>query len=48
VNSFGKAFARVQNCLLKIFFSETALPEQTDIWWEVPIEGSVLSFLKAE
>ena len=28
--------------------SETALPKWTDIWWEAPIEGSILSFLKAE
>ena len=33
---------------LKIFFSETALPIWTKIWWEAPMEGSVLSFLKAE
>jgi hypothetical protein len=33
---------------LKIFFSETALSKWTDIWWEAPMEGSVLSFLKAE
>jgi hypothetical protein len=32
----------------EIFFSETALPKWTDIWWEAPMEGSVLSFLKAE
>jgi hypothetical protein len=25
-----------------------ALPKWTDIWWEAPMEGSVLSFLKAE
>jgi hypothetical protein len=29
-------------------FSETALPKLIDIWWEAPMEGSVLSFLKAE
>jgi hypothetical protein len=33
---------------LKIFFSETALPKWGEIWWEAPMEGSVLSFLKAE
>jgi hypothetical protein len=33
---------------LKIFFSESALPKWTDIWWEAPMESSVLSFLKAE
>jgi hypothetical protein len=33
---------------LKIFLSETALPKGTDIWWEAPMEGSVLNFLKAE
>jgi hypothetical protein len=33
---------------LKIFFSETAMPKWTEIWWEAPMEGSVLSFLKAE
>ena len=33
---------------LKIFFSETALPNWTEICWEAPMEGSVLSFLKAE
>ena len=33
---------------LKIFFSETAWPKWTEIWWEAPMEGSVLSFLKAE
>ena len=32
----------------KIFFSETALPKWTNIWWEAPMEGSVFSFLKAE
>jgi hypothetical protein len=32
---------------LKIFLSETALPKGTDIWWEAPMEGSVLNFLKA-
>jgi hypothetical protein len=32
---------------LKIF-SETALRKWTEIWWEAPMEGSVLSFLKAE
>jgi hypothetical protein len=32
----------------KIFFSETALPKWAEIWWEAPMEGSVLSFLKAE
>jgi hypothetical protein len=31
-----------------MFFSETALPTRADIWWEAPMEGSVLSFLKAE
>jgi hypothetical protein len=31
---------------LKIFFSEIALPKWTDIWWEAPMEGSVLSFHK--
>jgi hypothetical protein len=33
---------------LKIFFFETALAKWTEIWWEAPMEGSVLSFLKAE
>jgi hypothetical protein len=33
---------------LKIFFSETALPKWAEIWWEAHMEGSVLSFLKAE
>jgi hypothetical protein len=35
---------------LKIFFSETALPKRTEIWWEAPIGygSSVLSFLRAE
>jgi hypothetical protein len=35
---------------LKIFFSETALPKRTEIWWEhlKAMEGSVLSFLRAE
>jgi hypothetical protein len=28
--------------------SETALPKLADMWWEAPMEGSVLSFLKAE
>jgi hypothetical protein len=32
----------------KVFFLETALPKWTEIWWETPMEGSVLSFLKAE
>jgi hypothetical protein len=27
---------------------QTALPTRADIWWEAPMEGSVLSFLKAE
>jgi hypothetical protein len=31
-----------------MFFSETALPKWTEIWWEAPMEGSVLRFLKAE
>jgi hypothetical protein len=31
-----------------MFFSETALPKLTYIWWEAPMEGAVLSFLKAE
>jgi hypothetical protein len=31
-----------------LFLSETALLKWTDIWWEAPMEGSVLSFLKAE
>jgi hypothetical protein len=31
-----------------MFLSETALPKWTDIWWEAPMEGSVLNFLKAE
>ena len=31
-----------------MFFSETALPKWTDIWWEAPMEGAVWSFLKAE
>jgi hypothetical protein len=39
---------RNKNWFLRIFFSETALPKWTDIWWEAPMEGSVLSFLKAE
>jgi hypothetical protein len=26
----------------------TALPKWIDIWWEAPMEGSVLNFLKAE
>jgi hypothetical protein len=25
------------SCFLKIFFSETALPKRTEIWWEAPI-----------
>jgi hypothetical protein len=25
-----------------------ALPKWTEIWWEAPMEGSVLSFLNAE
>jgi len=33
---------------LKKNFSETALPKWTEIWWEAPMEGSVLSFFKAE
>jgi hypothetical protein len=33
---------------LKIFFSETAWPKWAEIWWEAPMECSVLSFLKAE
>jgi hypothetical protein len=33
---------------LKIFFSETAWPKWAEIWWEARMEGSVLSFLKAE
>ena len=36
------------SCFLKIFFSETAMPKWTEIWREAPMEGSVLSFLKAE
>jgi hypothetical protein len=36
------------NFFLKIFLFETALPKWTDIWWEAPMEGSVLNFLKAE
>jgi hypothetical protein len=31
-----------------MFLSETALPKWTDIWWEAPMDGSVLNFLKAE
>ena len=32
----------------KIFFSETAMPKWTELWLEAPMEGSVLSLLKAE
>jgi hypothetical protein len=28
--------------------SHFVLPKWTEIWWEAPMEGSVLSFLKAE
>ena len=33
---------------LEIDQLETAMPKSTEIWWEAPMEGSVLSFLKAE
>ena len=33
---------------LKKIFSETALTKLIEIWWEALMEGSVLSFLKAE
>jgi hypothetical protein len=35
---------------LKIFFSvsEIALPNELKFWWEAPMEGTVVSFLKAE
>ena len=32
----------------KNFFSETAWTKWAEIWWEAHMEGSVLSFLKAE
>jgi hypothetical protein len=32
----------------KIYFSETAWLKWAEIRWEAPMEGSVLSFLKAE
>jgi hypothetical protein len=34
--------------LKKNFFSETAWPKWAEIWWEAPMEGSVLSYLKTE
>jgi hypothetical protein len=44
--------ARVNSCIRLVdfqkIFSEAALPNWTDIWWEASMEGSVLSFLKGE
>jgi hypothetical protein len=31
-----------------MFFSEIALTKLTEIWWQTPMEGFILSFLKAE
>jgi hypothetical protein len=45
--SIGNSYFRLV-WFLSIFFSETAWPKWAEIWWEAPMEGSVLSFLKAE
>ena len=47
-HGFHMQFLFLIGRFLKIFFSETALTKLIEIWWEAPMEGSVLSFLKAE
>jgi hypothetical protein len=50
VNKHGchRQFLFLVGRFLKIFFSETAYPNEPKFWWEAPMEGSALSFLKAE
>jgi hypothetical protein len=48
LRSFSTFFALNFDKKLEIFFFEIALPKWAEIWWEALMEGSVLSFLKAE